>query len=194
MEDPDVLNCQGDGWSSDRRNWGSFLFSAMRRWRGCYYIAVCGYMLEGGHREGKRCRNKLPHTASLNFPRGAFVSWWLLLQQIFDTMGSRTEVLLHRDKAKEMDTQFFFLHHYNCLMFILILRHHSSFLLSTLTYPFLERELIPICIQGDSLLTRLQCFQGSFWVCAVLQLGLASDRHPYGRNLYCLRGLNTEVL
>lgn len=89
---------------------------------------------------------------------------------------------------------FFFLHHYNCLMFILILRHHSSFLLSTLTYPFLERKLIPICIQGDSLLTWLQCFQGSFWVCAVLQLGLASDRHPYGRNLYCLRGLNTEVL
>lgn len=52
-----------------RRDWGSFLFSALRRWRGCYYIAVCGYVLEGGCREGKRCRNKFPHTASPNLPR-----------------------------------------------------------------------------------------------------------------------------
>lgn len=85
-----------------RRSWGSCLFSALRRWRGLY-IAVCGYMIKGEYREGKRYTNKLPPPV----PRWAFVYCWLLLQQIFDTMGSRIKVLPHRDKAKKMHTLFF---------------------------------------------------------------------------------------
>lgn len=152
-------------WLVQWQKMRSWDISALRRWRG-FYIAVCGYMMEIGYREGKRY--KLLHPV----PRCAFVYCWLLLQQVFDTMG-KIKALLHRDKAKEMQTLFFCT---SITAWCLFCSRQSSlnptaseqlsaFLLSPLTYPFFERELIPICIQGDSLLTRLQWDPSGFVLC-----------------------------
>lgn len=129
-----------------KRNWGSCLFSALRRWRGLC-VAICGCALERGHREGKRHRNKLPHPV----PRWAFVYCWLLLQQIFDTMGSRKKVLLHMDKTRDAHKRDAKNPYFFCTSIIawcLFWSYQSSlnptashqlgaFLLSTLDLPFL---------------------------------------------------------